>query len=229
MTAIVWASVPAALVVAIAWLAARAPSAGVVGDRPLVPPMLAARLPAWRPRVQAPGAGGGELADLLRLRAAMVGGASVVAALDDLGRGRGCWADPSASAAAQVRAGLTMADALEGWARRGGPAARLTADALLVAMTTGGSVIGALDVAVEVVRANDGLTREVRMLSAPARASALVVAAAPMAFALALVVVDPRVRAFFTTSWEGLACVAIGVVLDGIGAWWMALLIGRIR
>lgn len=173
--------------------------------------------------------GEGELGDLLRLRAALAGGRSVVHALDDVGRGRGPWADRSRVAAGRLRAGLPLTDVLEAWTAGAGPVAATARDAVLLATATGGSVVGALDAAVEVARARAGLAREVRLLSAPARASALLVAGAPVAFALLLVAVDARVRAFYTATWAGLACLAVGGLLDGVGAWWMASLARRVR
>ena len=56
------------------------------------------------------------------------------------------------------------------------------------------------------------------------RASALVMIAAPIVFALGAVQVDSRVGAFFT-SGPGALCVLAGLALDLAGAWWMARIV----
>ena len=219
---------PVCLLAVVAWLIRRAMALeGRAGSRPLavgVPRVASLSERVRRPTVR----GGGDLSDLLRLRAAIAGGGSVVQALDDVGAGRGTWAAPSRRAVAQVRAGLPLDEALDLWAADAGPVAPIARDALAVAAATGGSTIGALNAAVDVARARDGLRREVRMLSAPARASGVLVAVAPVGFAIVLALVDARVRVFLTTTWAGGACLVIGLALDAVGAAWMHQLVRRI-
>jgi tight adherence protein B len=72
----------------------------------------------------------------------------------------------------------------------------------------------------DTVRARAAVEREVRALASSARASSGVLVATPLAFAVAVAILDGRVRAFLGTP-AGLACLLGGAVLDLLGGWWM--------
>lgn len=96
--------------------------------------------------------------------------------------------------------------------------------ALRLAGSVGGPSAGVLDAAAATLHEREALAREVRALSTQARASALVMIAAPVVFALGAVQVDSRVGTFFT-SGPGALCVLAGLALDLAGAWWMARIV----
>lgn len=163
------------------------------------------------------------------LRASLASGRSLPRAFDDLANGGGPWAGDAAIVGAQLRAGRSQADAIDGWAERIGDSARLVADALSIARATGASQVAALDGAAVAISERAALRREVRALSSQAVASCAVIVSTPILFALVVATVDPRVRAFSTSSLVGVACVASGLALDVVGAWWMARLVRSVR
>ncbi|HEX7097164.1 MAG TPA: type II secretion system F family protein, partial [Acidimicrobiales bacterium] len=69
------------------------------------------------------------------------------------------------------------------------------------------------------------IAREIRALSAPARASAAVIACTPVAFGLLVAVVDPAVVRAALASTVGATSIALGIVCELVGAWWMRALL----
>ena len=67
-----------------------------------------------------------------------------------------------------------------------------------------------------------GILSELRALSSQARLSALVLAAAPVAFALLSAAADPRTTTFLFVDGAGRLCLVAGFTLDLGGAVWMA-------
>ena len=133
--------------------------------------------------------------DRLRRAVPLVG---VVAALDD-------WAStPPATVAARRAVGLSAA-------------------ALGLAASTGGSPARAIDGVAATLRSRLAVADEVRALSSQARASAMVIALAPLAFGALAGATDARTRTFLS-SGPGLVLVGLGLALDALGAWWMTRL-----
>ena len=89
--------------------------------------------------------------------------------------------------------------------------------------------MGALDAVVATLDERRSLRREVRALSSQAAASTAVLVAAPLAFAIIVALVDSRVRRFYVTTAAGPGTIAGGLLLDAVGAWWMASLVRRVR
>ena len=119
----------------------------------------------------------------------------------------------------QVRLGVALQDALDSWAAESvDPLLGLVADALAIAQRTGGSQERALDAVVAAARDREALRREVRALASQARASAAVMVLMPMAFALIVAVLDPRVARFYVGTALGPLAVGVGLALDGLGA-----------
>lgn len=112
--------------------------------------------------------------------------------------------------------------ALARWADEAGDrsSVRLAAGALALAATTGGSPARAIDGVASTLRARLALGEEVRALAAQARASAAVIAAAPVAFSLLAGLGDRRIVGFFVSPL-GLVLLVAGLGLDALGAWWM--------
>lgn len=90
---------------------------------------------------------------------------------------------------------------------------------------TGSGVAGALDRAAAGIRARAELADEVRALTAQSRASAQMVALAPVGFAVVLSAAQPAALAFLVTSPEGALCLTVGLVLDAVGFRWMGRLV----
>lgn len=124
--------------------------------------------------------------------------------------------------AAATASGAPLVAALDAWAdRRPLPAVRLAVAALALGAETGGAQARAVDGVAETVRSRLAVAGEVRALSSQARLSALVIAAAPIAFALLATGTDGRTAAFLFRTPAGLACLAGGLVLDALAAVWM--------
>lgn len=216
-------------VVAVGWAVRRARSGGrgaaLAGFVPLVVVRATALLRAGRRRAF----GVAIVADpapLLRFRSAIERGASVTQAFEVVAAGTDRWAAGARRLVRRVRAGAAVQDAVDGWvADEPDPSLRLLADALAISARTGGSHLRAVDAVIDAVRDRAALQREVRALASQAQTSAVVLVLLPVAFASAIAVVDPRVRAFYTGSALGPVCVVTGCVLDLVGAWIMVRLV----
>ena len=126
--------------------------------------------------------------------------------------------------AARSGSGVAFVASLDEWASRSPtPGVRLASAALALAAESGGRAAEAVDGVAATLRSRLAVADEVRALSSQARASAAVIALAPLAFGAAAGLTDGRTAAFFTTPL-GLALLATGLALDGLGAWWMSRL-----
>ena len=121
-----------------------------------------------------------------------------------------------------LAAGAGLEPALGALARRRGePGVRLAVAALLLGADAGGAHARALDGVAASVRARLGIAREVRAMSSQARLSALVIGLAPIAFAVLAAGMDGEGARFLLRTPLGLACLTVGLGLDGLGALWM--------
>lgn len=136
----------------------------------------------------------------LRLQAA-VPVAGVAGAVD------GVWSRPAATAG-----GLA-------------PARQLVGAALRLAADVGGPQARALDLAAATLRQRVATAGEAWAQSAQARASALVLALAPVVFALLAAATDPRYVPFLTGTVPGAVLLHAGLALDAAGLAWMTRLI----
>lgn len=133
-------------------------------------------------------------------------------------------------AVADRSAAVGMVAALDEWAERArdgrdaaAPSIGLAAAALAVAAATGGSPARAVDGVASTLRSRLAVAEEVRALSSQARASAMVIAVAPVGFGVLAAATDERTAAFVATP-AGVVLAAAGLGLDAAGAWWMARL-----
>lgn len=150
-------------------------------------------------------------------------GSSLRRAVDEAG---GSVAGPLRDDLARVRrsldAGVPLGDALERWAAtRPLQGVRLAVAALALGAETGGASAQAVDGVAATLRTNLGIAAEVRALSSQARLSALVIALAPVAFSLLAFTTDGTTASFLLRTPLGVACLATGLALDGIGWLWM--------
>ncbi|CAN5229397.1 hypothetical protein BH18ACT4_BH18ACT4_12790 [soil metagenome] len=119
-------------------------------------------------------------------------------------------------------AGAPLADALDDWAAaRPLPGVRLAVAAVALSAASGGAGARALDGVAATLRDRLALGRELRALSSQARISAMVIALAPLGFAALAVGLDGTTADFLLRSPAGLLCLALGIGLDAVAAWWM--------
>lgn len=125
--------------------------------------------------------------------------------------------------------GASLVDSLEEWPRRrhvGG--VRLVVAALCLGSEMGGATARAVDGLAATLRQRLTAGAEARALATQARASAAVIAVAPVAFCAVASATDPRTLTFLFRTVPGLAFLAAGLALDVAGALWMAR-ITRVR
>ena len=135
-----------------------------------------------------------------------------------------------ARVAAELDNGQSLQKAVAEWGAEDQlPNRKLTAAALELASSSGGATARVLDGVAASLRDRVALEREVAALSSQSRASAVVLVVAPVVFAVAMAMVDPRILDVLIRQPIGWACVGLGLGLDALGAFWMSRLIGRHR
>jgi tight adherence protein B len=155
-------------------------------------------------------------------------GAAIPAALREAADTGSLAAEDLAFVLGDVDRGRPLTGALDRWTeRRPVPGVRLAVGALTVALASGGAPARAVDGVAATLRERAEVDREVRALATQARASAVVITVSPLAFAALGVLGDERTATFLLRTPSGLACLAVGVALDGLGAWWMTHIAGR--
>lgn len=129
-----------------------------------------------------------------------------------------------------VAHGGRLEHALETWCERTPcDGLSLAVAALCLGMDAGGVQSRALDAVASGLRERLAVQRELTALSSQARASAGVMAAAPVVFAAFTVSADPRTAHFLLGTPPGLACLMTGLALDALAAGWMARITGAVR
>jgi Flp pilus assembly protein TadB len=139
-------------------------------------------------------------------------------------------ADPIDRAlASSLGDGVALTTAIDTWMSDGAASRVLVGTALRLAAESGGAVASVLDGVAESIRDRRHLDREVTALASQARASAMVLIVAPIAFAILMATVDPRVARLQFGSPLGWCCCIVGLLLDLAGGFWMSRMIGRVR
>lgn len=174
------------------------------------------------------------LADLVsrlsEIQASLTSGASLQQAVSEAGQRPGPVGVDLARVDEMARSGRPFQEAIDEWAATcPGTGADLVANALAIAGTTGTSQTDAVGAVIATLRRRQAHDREVRALASQARASAAVLVAMPIGFAVVVGLLDHRVSGFLLTTLPGWACLLGGLGLDGAGAWWMATLVRRVR
>jgi tight adherence protein B len=159
---------------------------------------------------------------LEELAVALRSGSSLPVALGEAGRATSDPLGPELEALALgAGRGQSMATVLDDWTRRhDDPGTRLAATALILANAVGVASARAVHGVAATLRER----LELSALASQARTSAVVLSAAPLLFALLLGVSDGAAGRFLLQSRAGWACLAAGLGLDALGAWWMARL-----
>lgn len=214
--------------------AAAAGAAGVVLTAVAAGPVAAVALAAgaaatgaaarWRSAARARTRRATQLPQALdALATSLRSGASLPVALDEAASSLGApLGDELRALATSAARGRPVTEVLDGWTTDHGDAGtRLASTALVLATVVGSAPARAVDGVAATLRERLDLAAERRALGAQARASAVVLSAAPVAFALVLVAADTAAAAFLLTTPPGWACLAVGVALDAAGAWWM--------
>lgn len=177
---------------------------------------LAALIERWRHRRD------DSLPQALELTArALRSGASVLTALDTVATEmpETGWTE----VVGRVRGGLDLTEALDGWAD--GRSERQTAAALLVlGHRSGAAMAASLDRAAASLRQRSALGDEIRALTSQTRVSGMVVAVAPAGFTAVIAVADPGALGTLVATPIGLLSLMAGLVLEGLGVWWMGRL-----
>lgn len=130
---------------------------------------------------------------------------------------------------ARLHDGELVGPAIDWWVSRFDPGdAALVAGVFHLGAETGTAIADALDRAVSGIRARTELADEIGSLTAQSRASAMLVALAPVGFGGVLIVAEPTAVTFLFTSGLGVVCLGAGLTLDAIGFWWMYRLVARV-
>jgi tight adherence protein B len=131
------------------------------------------------------------------------------------------------SVAAEIQHGAGMAAAVDRWA--GQPAAsaavRLTGAALALGVDAGGEIARSLDRVAATLRERRELQAEVHALATQARASAAVLALAPLAFTALVSGIEPGMVRFLVATPLGWLCLGGGLGLEAAGVAWMARIV----
>jgi tight adherence protein B len=163
------------------------------------------------------------------LAATIRAGSSLPQALASVGGQAGAAAGVVRAAIEPVERGRSVADAARSWAEAAStPDERLLAEALLLAAVGGRPDPLLFEVVAETIRERRALEGELRAQTAQARASAAVLALLPLGFTGLVASTDHDVTTFLFGTLAGRACIVIGVLLDGLGAWWMRRTIGSV-
>ena len=128
-------------------------------------------------------------------------------------------AEDLALVAADTNAGAPLGEALERWSvRRPETHVDLVVAAVDLALVSGGEPADLLAGVAEALRDEEAVAAEARALATQARASAGVVALAPLAFA---VLTAPFRSGGLVGGGTAGWILLIGLALDGLGLWWM--------
>lgn len=187
-----------------------------------------ARPPAIRaegaPRAVRASGAGLELPEVVEsLAGAVAAGRPLGAGIEEVA---GAAAEPLASElrslARLLGGGIRVDDAVEQWAAgSAAPGAGLVAAAVGLARSAGAELDRALGGVAATLRERRCLDREVRALSAQARLSASVLAAAPVGVLVFGAVLDADLVAFLVGRPAGRACLVAGLVCNLVGWRWM--------
>jgi Flp pilus assembly protein TadB len=154
-------------------------------------------------------------------------GATLSGALVEAASVGGPLSEDLSSVADDLDSGAQIGVALGRWEeRRPGTRVGQLGAAVGLALTTGGEPARLLGVVAESIRDELEVADEARALATQARASAAVVALAPVGFA---VFVAPVRAGGFLGSGAGILIMVVGLLLDALGLWWMWRLSGPSR
>jgi tight adherence protein B len=170
-----------------------------------------------------------EVADLVELAArASRSGLSLPQALADAAQSVGGPAGELVDELLTAARSAPLGTACRTWAAvHPDPAVALVGAAIGVAASGSGSGARALDAAARTLRDRRASQSEVHAWSTQARASAVLLALTPLGFATLTVVARPGAVATVLAEPAAAASVALGLLADALGGWWMLRLVAR--
>jgi tight adherence protein B len=129
--------------------------------------------------------------------------------------------------ARRIERGDAFDDALTHAATRAvdGSMFRSAAAACAMAARYGGRAIAAIEGLAAGMRVRDAAFTEMRTHTTQARLSAMVMVCSPIGYFVFMFAVDPSSTWQSATSPAGVGCIVVGLVLDGLAAWWIRRLI----
>ncbi|HTG47773.1 MAG TPA: type II secretion system F family protein [Actinomycetota bacterium] len=123
---------------------------------------------------------------------------------------------------AEIRLGRPAEDALESLAERVGSADFMWAVlAVNIQREVGGNLAEILDTVADTLRERATLRRQIQVLTAEGRLSAWVLALLPIGIALYMTAANPKYIGLLVTTGVGRIMLAVGLILMGIGIYWM--------
>ncbi len=163
------------------------------------------------------------LPEMLELTArSLRGGADLHTALRDVSGGSNEAGRTLGSVLERIDAGERLGEAMDRWVvALGHQDAAIVRAVIRLGDTTGGSMANALNGAAATLRERSALRAEIRALTSQSRASAMVVALSPLAFLVVVAATDPRSSHVLFSTTLGRLCLIGGLVLDGVGLFWM--------
>jgi len=165
-----------------------------------------------------------QLPDVLTIMASSLrAGHSFMQALDTVAKEI---AQPAATefqrVVAEIRLGRPAEDALEALAERVGSADFMWAVlAVNIQREVGGNLAEILDNVADTLRERATLRRQIKVLTAEGRLSAWVLALLPVGIALYMTAANPKYIGLLVTQNIGRVMLAVGLILMGIGIYWM--------
>lgn len=129
----------------------------------------------------------------------------------------------------RIDEGAPIGEELDRWSEGlAGTDGSLVRAVLRLGLSTGAALADALDRAAAVIRERRSLDDELRALAAQSRASATMIAVAPIGFLAVFALADPSAMTFLIATPLGWACLVAGVTLDVVGFWWMRRLVAGV-
>ena len=129
----------------------------------------------------------------------------------------------------RIAGGLSVAEALDGWAAnatgsRVAAARRIAVALLVLGHGSGAAMAAGLDRAAASIHQRRAWHDEIRALTAQTRASGLLVALAPAAFGAVVALVDGDALRVLVATPLGWLSLLAGLGLEALGVWWMTRL-----
>lgn len=159
----------------------------------------------------------------MHLARSLRAGLSLPTAFEEAARGL----DPPTAALVEplvvdLRRGAHLPELLERWPElTGSGEVRSIASVLEAGHQLGGVTARVLDEAADTIAERSRIRAHVHTQGTTARWSASVVAAAPLAGVLVASLAEPDALTFLIGGWPGRVCLVAGLVLDGVGGWWL--------
>jgi tight adherence protein B len=163
-----------------------------------------------------------------RVASELRAGGTIPTAISAIGTSDAVLAGDFARVQTRLALGAPIAQALEAWVgERPADGVDVAAGALAMCASVGGRSADALDGLASSLRDRLAVAAEARALSAQARMSAVVVGGTPLLYLAWSAVADRRALHTLTATAPGRLCLAVGLALEVLGAWWMRRIIAN--